>query len=427
MFHMPPLVGLLQGAGCPSVENVTPPTLSVVPNDYPGSVAVVTSTGTWTGSPSTFVYTWKRNGSVIPGEVANAYTLLPTDVGATITAFVTASSGCASSPETATNPAGVTVLCEPVTNTVPPVLSGGTSVAPGAVLTISTNGSWAGSPSTYTYKWKRNGVTIGGEVANTYTTLVGDIGKTITAFVTAHSVCASSAETATNPTGAIVTPTAATYGHWDASTIVQADNTPLAQWNDLSGNGAHLTPAGGAPTFRTGPNRVTSFPSQLQGAVGGLPVVSAMTVFMVAYLPNTSSPDAGIGMFQAYSTGGADQRTITIGSDGLAVNRIGAYSGGVSVVNSGPGYTPGALHLIAFRYNSVMSRFLMDSQAGIATVVNAAMITNTLLVCPNPVTVNDGTANFTEYISEVLAYASALSDAQMDSVATHLKTKWGIP
>jgi hypothetical protein len=49
-----------------------------------------TSNGIWTNSPDTFYYGWRRNGAVIGGEAASAYTLVDADSGATISSVVLA-------------------------------------------------------------------------------------------------------------------------------------------------------------------------------------------------------------------------------------------------------------------------------------------------------------------------------------------------
>jgi hypothetical protein len=49
------------------------------------------STGTWSNSPSSYAYQWKRSGTNISGATASTYLLVSGDVGATITVAVVAS------------------------------------------------------------------------------------------------------------------------------------------------------------------------------------------------------------------------------------------------------------------------------------------------------------------------------------------------
>lgn len=53
-----------------------------------------------------------------------------------------------------------------------------------------TMGNWTGSPTTYAYQWKSNGVNVGTNAA-TYTTVGGDSGHTITCVVTATNATGS--------------------------------------------------------------------------------------------------------------------------------------------------------------------------------------------------------------------------------------------
>ena len=68
-------------------------------------------------------------------------------------------------------------------NLVLPAITG--TAAAGNVLTCST-GTWTGTaPITYTYQWYKNGYSISGETASTYTVVTGDVGSSIYCVVTA--------------------------------------------------------------------------------------------------------------------------------------------------------------------------------------------------------------------------------------------------
>jgi hypothetical protein len=84
-------------AGSPPT-NIVPPAITGTP--HPGD-RLSCSTGTWTNSPTGFVYGWARDGAAIAGAAASTYTVQILDEAATLTCTVTASnpfgSGSASS------------------------------------------------------------------------------------------------------------------------------------------------------------------------------------------------------------------------------------------------------------------------------------------------------------------------------------------
>ncbi|RDI73316.1 Polysaccharide lyase [Gaiella occulta] len=80
-------------------------------------------------------------------------------------------------------------------NTVPPTVGGAAQV--GQSLTVASIGTWTGSPSTFAYQWRRNGVAISGATTSTYVCSTADIGSTIRCTVTAANATGSaSADTA---------------------------------------------------------------------------------------------------------------------------------------------------------------------------------------------------------------------------------------
>ena len=82
----------------------------------------------------------------------------------------------------------------PPVNTVAPAITGTTTVT--ETLTCST-GTWSGSPTSYTYQWKDDGVAISGAVASTYVLTASEVGATITCTVTAYNDGGSASATAT--------------------------------------------------------------------------------------------------------------------------------------------------------------------------------------------------------------------------------------
>lgn len=138
------------------------------------------STGTWTGTPGpTYTYQWKRAGVAISAATASTYVLVHADAGLVITVTVTATN--TTNVVGATSAATIAVLEIPA-NTVAPVASG--SLVRGAVLSVTT-GTWNGYLTpVFTYQWHDGTANVSGATASTYTTLVGDVGKSFHCLVT---------------------------------------------------------------------------------------------------------------------------------------------------------------------------------------------------------------------------------------------------
>jgi lysophospholipase L1-like esterase len=82
-------------------------------------------------------------------------------------------------------------------NTVAPAISGTQQV--GQTITSST-GTWNSTPTSYTYQWKRDSVSIGGRTTNSYTLVAMDALCTITCEVTAINAYGSAVASAScNP------------------------------------------------------------------------------------------------------------------------------------------------------------------------------------------------------------------------------------
>jgi len=151
-----------------------------------GSV-LTTTNGTWTNSPISYAYQWKRGATNI-GTNTNTYTLVAADSGAAITCVVTATNASGSTPATSNT---ITADNYAPVNTAAPVISEATTL--GSVLT-STIGGWTNSPTSYTYQWKRGATNIGTN-ANTYTLVAADSNAAITCVVTATNAVGSASAT----------------------------------------------------------------------------------------------------------------------------------------------------------------------------------------------------------------------------------------
>jgi hypothetical protein len=89
----------------------------------------------------------------------------------------------------------------PPVNSVAPVASG--TVTVGDVLTVTT-GTWSNSPTSYTYRWRQDGVDIPSAVTSTHTLLLGEVGAMIDCQVTATNADGSGSANS-NALGPVVT------------------------------------------------------------------------------------------------------------------------------------------------------------------------------------------------------------------------------
>jgi hypothetical protein len=158
---------------------------------------LATTNGSWNGSPTGYTYAWQdcnssgASCSAIIGATSMSYTLQASDVGHTIRSTVTASNsgGSASASSAATAVVAAPPAAAP-TNTAAPAVTG--SPSQGSTLTTS-NGSWTGSPTGYTYAWQdcdtsgANCAAISGATSSSYTLAAGDVGSTVRSVVTAEN------------------------------------------------------------------------------------------------------------------------------------------------------------------------------------------------------------------------------------------------
>lgn len=154
------------------------------------------SSGTWTESPTSYAYQWKKNGVDISGATGTTF-LLPMDYqGSSVTCVVTATNVAGSSSATS-NAITVVDLTAPV-NTAAPVVSG--MAYQGGTLTATT-GSWTMEPSSYSYQWKKDGTNITGATGSSFQVpFTGYAGAVITCEVTATNAAGSTTQASNSST-----------------------------------------------------------------------------------------------------------------------------------------------------------------------------------------------------------------------------------
>lgn len=121
-----------EGVGVAAPANTVPPAITGTTNL--GDV-LTCSTGTWTGSPSSYAYQWTRNGTDIPGETASTHTIVTADTARDLNCRVTP-----------TGPGGVGTpqLAAAVSIPAPELVSNGTFASGGTGWTPTTGWTFSG-------------------------------------------------------------------------------------------------------------------------------------------------------------------------------------------------------------------------------------------------------------------------------------------
>jgi hypothetical protein len=221
--------------------------------------------GSWTGKPS-YSYQWEDCNSSggacseVSGATSSSYKLGSGDVGHTVRVVVTAANagGSAKASSEATS---VVVALAP-SNTVLPKVTG--TAQEGKTLS-ATEGSWTGSPTSYSYQWEDCNSSggacaeVSGATSSSYKLGSGDVGHTVRVVVTATNT-GGSAKASSEATATVVPPAPTNTGlpkvsgkAVEAQTLTATEGSwsgnPTSygyQWEDCNSAGASCTSIGGA-------------------------------------------------------------------------------------------------------------------------------------------------------------------------------------
>ncbi len=310
-------------------------------------------------------------------------------------------------------------------NTVAPAVTG--NPYPGSVLT-TTNGTWTASPSSYAYQWKRDGTSIGGATASTYTLVDADNGHGVRCIVTAVNANGST------PAGSNVvavlawTPLAlgsALKGWWDARNVkneagtVALNGETVKTLTDLSGNSKHMlydTALSVFPKLRTaktdanfGPSDALEFDgSQLVTAVAIAPG-QPFTAWVVARNDVGDKVMLGgeIPSFGLYTASGSGQ----------AAWQAGNFLGSTAV-------TLGLWAIHIGRFNHAV-----DGNSKLRVDGADADVDDPGAQSPAQVAVGDYANQdhgMTGFLAEAAIVAGAMSDADIARLEHYLSHKWTV-
>jgi RHS repeat-associated protein len=172
------------------------------------------STGTWSPTPTSYIYEWQRcdasgsNCAAISGATTANYTLVEPDIGQTIRIHVTASDAAGSTGGSSAVSGQVQTIAP--TSMSSPTVSG--RLARGQTITANP-GTWAPTPASISYQWKRcdadgtNCTDIPGATSAAHKVASADAGRSVS-FSAAASNSAGSTSASSASSGVLGAPAA---------------------------------------------------------------------------------------------------------------------------------------------------------------------------------------------------------------------------
>lgn len=186
----------------------------------------------------------------------------------------------------------------------------------------------------------------------------------------------------------------------------------VSQWNDLSGNGNHFTQATAAQKPLTGIDTINSLNALKFTAIQLLASSSGMTL---------GNAPATIFIVWKGTNGAAQQFCIGSSSASFSIRRtttstqFSSVCGGTEVLSGGPSDT--LVHCQMLRRNKTSLDCCVDGVLG-----NNALATDQVLTS---LTVGRNGSGIVGDVGEVSAYNAALTNAQANTEAQRLASKWG--
>lgn len=179
----------------PLPTNISPPTISGSTEE---GQTLTENHGTWTNSPSSYIYQWEDCSSspygemchAIPGAASQSYTLGASDIGFAIRVQETATTTGGGTGNPALSTITAVVQQSPPVNTAAPTMAG--AAIQGKMLS-EAHGSWTNGPTSYHYQWKEcdssghSCAPIAGATNQNYTLHATDVGHTIRVQETASN------------------------------------------------------------------------------------------------------------------------------------------------------------------------------------------------------------------------------------------------
>src|SRR5712691_11334709 len=316
-----------------TVNNATGPTITTQPGNQivtAGQTATFTVVATGTVP---LAYQWQKNGANISGATSVSYTTPATttaDSGSAFAVVVTNTAGTVTSAAATltVNPAPVApaITTQPVNQTV--------TAGQTATFTVVATGT-----APLGYQWQKNGASIAGATAASYTTpatTTADSGSAFTVVVTntAGTVTSAAATLTVNPAPvapAITSQPAnqtVTAGQTATFTVVATGTAPLSyQWHKNGANISGATSASYTTPATTSTDNGSTFRAVVSNSVGSV-TSNASTLTLNAVAPlvvSMTSPTNGASVSGTITVSGTASDSVAVTLVQLAVDS-GSFS-----------------------------------------------------------------------------------------------------
>jgi hypothetical protein len=168
-------------------------------------------------------------------------------------------------------------------------------------VSVTNNGTWTGSPTSYSYQWKRNASTNIGTNSSSYTLSRADLGNSVTCVVTATNAAGSASATSNSitnirgfpaaPTGVSATPTGSTRAEVAFDVLATSGNSNVTEYSVLSSGGQTATGTS-SPITVTGLTKATAYTFDVRAinGVGTGPASTSNSITTYLFPENTVAP-----------------------------------------------------------------------------------------------------------------------------------------
>lgn len=225
------------------------------------------------------------------------------------------------------------------------------------------------------------------------------------------------------------------YSWYDASVAssITSSSNKVSQWNDLSGNGLHLTQSTGALQPSTGTTtqngrNVIAFAGSIIASTGVSYTANTLTVFYVALKTSAGGASNLFSRVISFSLNNDNDYDTTNGMNPMyATNTLGGFAPNSTIyrnsaVAAAQSLTYNVANTTAFKLNGSNVDLWHNSTTATGTTSATALNSNRFAVGNGYAGGADGYLN--GWVAEILVYKAILTTTEINATRDYLKTKW---